>query len=108
MSEKISYLQALESSKPVEVPKKNQSVEVLTSEDVVIDGVQVRRAIYAVDDPEHRFDGLKADDFSLTNQIAAGVDLKHSLCCPSNFAAADALVDAAQRLYVMSESSKTE
>lgn len=91
MSECIGYLDALQRAVPTVALPCNEKLELLGSEEVLVDGVQLRQTKYIVDDAEHRFDGLKPSDFFLENLLAAGVDLKQSFCRSSHFGAVEHL-----------------
>ena len=58
----------------------------------------VQRAELAIDDFRVRNDGLKVSDFSLENQIAAGVELKPAQLSLSTLPYADRLAYEASRL----------
>lgn len=99
MSECIGYLRALSSSvEPPPLPN-DVCVELLSSEDSLVDGVQCKVSKYVVDDSAHRFDGLKCSDFALENLQAAGVDLRMQFCRPSSLSAVDSLEYEAFRMY---------
>lgn len=108
MSDLVSFTQALARSKPVCVPPNNSIVELLSTDDVVIDGVQVKQASYVCDDSGHRFDGLKASDFALENLIAAGVDLKMTFCRPNSLGAVSSMEYELQKMldYSSNEMAK--
>lgn len=89
MSDCIGYLRALERVVPFDVPINNDVIELLSSEDIVVDGVQVKGTKFVIDDASHRFDGFRASDFALGNLLAAGVDLRSQFCRPSNFSAVE-------------------
>lgn len=63
--------------------------EYLTLEDTSENGVVSRRSVFKIDDNTTRFKGLVASDFDLQNQLAAGVDLKHTICRPTSIDAVD-------------------
>ena len=91
MSDSVGYLQALRERFEPPAITCNDSIELLSSEDVLVDGVQVKQTKYVVDDSAHRFDGVKASDFALQNLQSAGVDLRQCFCRSSNFAAVEHL-----------------
>lgn len=110
MSEAIGYLSGLRSKESDPLPK-NASIEVLSTEDIVVDGVQSLKQCYKCDDPFLRFIGMKCSDFALSNLLAAGVDLKHCVVESSSFkkvaSVEAAFVEAINRNVVL-ESQKTD
>lgn len=50
--------------------------EFFSSVDDMFDGVAVKRSDFVTDDCRTRFDGLTVNDFALSNQLSAGVNLK--------------------------------
>lgn len=54
--------------------------EMLSQESVDFEGKQISVSKYVVDDPCHRYDGLKASDFALENLIAQNVPLEPVMC----------------------------
>lgn len=89
------------------------SLELLSIEEVAIDGVVTKQSKFVLDDPVTRFDGMNASDFNLQNQLAAGVDLKSCICKPLSFEAVDSVVRGASRMFdyierkVLKEKSET-
>lgn len=94
-------------SKRKSMPSLHFKLDVLSSEDVAIDGVMVRQSKFVVDDSEHRFDGLKGSDFELSNMLAAGVNLKPALCELSSFEAVGYAAFQASKLSDFVESHKS-
>ncbi len=74
----------------------------------IFDGKIVQRADFAIDDFRTRNDGLRVSDFSLENQIAAGVDLKSVSLSLSTLPYADRLAYEAERFseYVKANSNR--
>lgn len=93
---------------PFTIPVRYSQLELLGSEPCLEGNVQMSRSVYKIDDSETRYKGMKASDFSLYNQLAAGVELRACRCVPSNFALVDDVVGNTVRLadYLENSSSK--
>lgn len=68
--------------------------EFLTVEPELVDGVSLSRSLFKLDDSRLRFKGMKASDFNLHNQLAAGVNLSSAFCVPSKISMVDSVVAA--------------
>ena len=77
MSKNNVLSMASQYQKPIEInlPSLDSVIDVLSTIDVDVNGQIVKQIKYVSDDSSHRYDGLKASDFELANQIAAGVQL---------------------------------
>lgn len=58
----------------------NTPHEMLKTVDVDFEGRSIPQSQYVIDDPSTRYDGMKASDFALENQLKIGVVPKLAQC----------------------------
>lgn len=80
------------------MPSLDSVIDVLGSVDVEQNGQIVKQAKYVTDNSRTRYDGLKASDFELANQLAAGVDLKPVKLSMNSFEAVGYAVHQIEKL----------
>lgn len=58
----------------------NRKREYLSSIEAEFEGRIIKKSAYVVDDPRKRFEGMKASDFALENQLALNVPMQEVRC----------------------------
>lgn len=91
-------LLSVQKFQPDDVPPVHSIIEVLSSEEVTEDNVIVHKSKFVVDDSEHRYDGLRASDFALSNLLANGANLRPCMCSLNSFEAVGYVASSAEKL----------